>query len=102
SVTQPSALVIPAGVHAGLKAHLFPGDGCEAAAILLCSRSPGVRKRLLAQRLIPVPHGDCATRTPDYISWPGRYLEDAIDRGEDEGLSVVLVHSHPGGFFAFS
>ena len=101
-MTQPSALVIPAGIHAGLKAHLFPGDGCEAAAILLCSRSPGARKRLLAHRLILVPHGDCTVRTPDYISWPGRYLEEAIDGGEGEGLSVVLIHSHPGGLFAFS
>lgn len=99
---QSSALVIPAGIHAGLKAHLFPGDGCEAAAILLCSRSPGARKRLLAHRLILVPHGDCPIRTPDYISWPGRYLEEAIDRGEGEGFSVVLIHSHPGGMFAFS
>ena len=101
-MTQPSALVIPAGTHAALMAHLFPGDGCEAAAILLCSVSPGRRLRLLAQRLIVVPHNACSIRTPDYISWPGRYLEQAIDLGEDEGLSIILIHSHPGGFFAFS
>ena len=101
-MTQPSALVVPAGMHAGLKTHLFPGDGYEAAALLLCAASPGQRLRLLAQRLILVPHDACVVRTPDHISWPGLFIEQAIDRGESEHLSIVMIHSHPGGLFSFS
>ncbi|MEH2536554.1 MULTISPECIES: Mov34/MPN/PAD-1 family protein [unclassified Bradyrhizobium] len=85
-----------------LKAHLYPGDGKEAAAIVVCSRTPGPRLRLLAKDLILITHRECRMREPDEIYWPGEYLEKAIDQAEPLGLAIVLVHSHPGGLFAFS
>jgi len=97
-----SALVVPAGIHAVLRAHLFPGDGKEAAAILLCAASPGRRIRLLAREVIPIPHEACPVREADRITWPGIWIEEAISRGEADGLRIVLIHSHPGGFFGFS
>lgn len=42
--------------HSQLKSHLFPGDGAEAAAVLVCTRSPGKRLQLLAKKLILVLH----------------------------------------------
>ena len=87
--------------HDEVKRHLFPGDGLEAAAILVCTRAPGPRQKLLVRETVLVPHGAC-TREPDAITWPGEYLEQAIDLGEPQGLCLILIHSHPGGLFGFS
>ncbi|SDU08678.1 ThiF family adenylyltransferase [Stappia sp. ES.058] len=99
---MPQTTLAFAGVtHASLMRHLFPGDGKEAAAILICSASPAPRDRLIVQREILVPHCDCK-RLPDFINWPGRYIEDAIDAAEEQGLTILLLHSHPGGWLDFS
>jgi proteasome lid subunit RPN8/RPN11 len=97
-----SRLVLTDEIHASLREHLFPGDGLEAAAILVCTRHEGEHVKLLSKHLILVPHTECEQREANYISWPGRYLEQAIDLAENESLSIILVHSHPGGYFEFS
>lgn len=89
-------------IEAQLKGHLFPGDGLEAAAVLVCTAVPGPRVRLLARDLVLVPHGKCVRRTPHAIVWPGECIEQAIDLAEAEQLSLILVHSHPGGYPVFS
>jgi hypothetical protein len=99
---MPATTLALTGVqHDLLHAHLFPGDGREAAAILLCSRVPPPRLRLLVRDVVVVPH-DAYRRERDAIAWPGGYIEEAIDRAEAESLSLILIHSHPGGLFAFS
>lgn len=97
-----STLAFAGAQHRSAQAHLFPGDGREAAAILLCAATPGPRLKLVVREVIRVPHAACGQRERDAISWPGLYLEQAIDRGEAEGLTIILLHSHPGGLFAFS
>ncbi len=100
---RPASTLAFAGItHDRVKQHLFPGDGLEAASLLICTRTPGPRLRLLVRDVIPVPHSVCARRQRDAITWPGEYLEAAIDSAESEGLAIVLIHSHPGGLFAFS
>ncbi len=84
-----------------LRLHLFPSDGLEAAALLLCAVVGERRKRLLARECIPVPHDRC-TRMHDSIVWPGEFVEAAIDRAAVLGDVVIAVHSHPGGLYAFS
>jgi hypothetical protein len=101
-MNEPAALAFAGIQHERLRAHLFPGDGLEAAAILLCSRSSAPRIRLLVRHMILVPHEECRIRRRDFIAWPGLHIEEALDRAEAEDLSVILVHSHPGGLFAFS
>lgn len=96
-----SRLVLPQKVAEGLRAHLFPGDGLEAAALLLCTVTGERRKKWLARDIVPVPHAHC-TRQRDFITWPGEYVEAAIDRAAPLGDAVIAVHSHPGGLFAFS
>ncbi|MDM9627861.1 ThiF family adenylyltransferase [Rhizobium sp. S152] len=99
---MPERTLAMAGItHAALKQHLL-ADGNEAAAILICARSPGPRHRLVVRRSILVPHDACAVRKPDYIVWPGAYIEEAIDAAEPEGLTIILLHSHPGGWLDFS
>lgn len=95
-MTSP-VLTLTGVLYERLQAHLYPGDGKEAAAILICSRTPGPRLRLLAKDLILVPHAECGVRERDEIYWPGEYLEKAIDQAEPFGLAIILVHSHPGG-----
>jgi proteasome lid subunit RPN8/RPN11 len=100
---RPASTLAFAGIaHEQVKRHLFPGDGLEAAALLVCAHAPGPRVRLLVRNVIPVPHTVCVNRQRDAITWPGEYLEAAIDHAESEGLAIVLIHSHPGGLFAFS
>ena len=95
-----TTLALSGAQHADLLSHLFPGDGLEAAAVMLCSQIPGSRS-LVARLVHPVAHADCA-RTVDRITWPGTVLAEAMGTAEDEGLAVVLVHSHPGGQLTFS
>lgn len=100
---MPAVTLAMAGVtHATLMKHLFPGDGLEAAAVLVCSRSPAPRRRLVVRTAIPVPYEVCSHRAPDAIVWPGSYIETAIDDAEEEGLTIILLHSHPGGWLDFS
>jgi proteasome lid subunit RPN8/RPN11 len=97
---QPT-LVLPQQISDQLRDHLFPGDGLEAAALLLCTQVGKRRRKLLGREIIAVPHVHC-TRRPDSITWPGEYVEAAIDRAAPRGDIVIAVHSHPGGFYAFS
>jgi len=89
-------------MHAQVKGHLFPPDGLEATAILICTRTPGSRLRLLVRDVILVPYAACKRRDRAAITWPGEYLEQAIDLAEPTGSAMILIHSHPGGLFAFS
>lgn len=95
-------LSLTVDTHDRLRAHLFPGDGKEATSLLVCTRVPGPRLRLLARDLIAVPHEACTRRTDHSITWPGRYIELAIDKAEKDGLAIILVHSHPTGYANFS
>ncbi len=65
-----ATLSLTAAVHAQMHAHLFPGDGKEAAAVLVCTRVPGPRLRLLVREVVPVPYAACTERTPYSLTWP--------------------------------
>lgn len=97
-----STLTLPGVLHELVKAHLFSGDGRESAAILLCAKTPEPRLRLLVREVLKVPDEECKVREKDSIVWSGAYLEKAIDLAEADDLTIVLIHSHPGGLYAFS
>lgn len=98
-----SKLTLTEKIHRALGDHLFCGDGRESAAIVLCKhvQNSGF-DHYLGRKVILVPNDECPEREVDFIRWPGDYLERAIDAAEDETLSMLLVHSHPGGFLEFS
>lgn len=101
-MNAPWDLSLTASQHGVLLAHLFPGDGFEAAAILFCRPATPARRKLMVVDFWPVPHALCSIRTAVRLSWPGQILADAGEVAEADGLSVILVHSHPGGFRDFS
>lgn len=89
--------------HGQLQSFLFPSDGNEAAALLLCGRRAGQnRHRLLVQEVYEIPYELCLKRTPQRITWPTDAIAHILDRAEDQGLSVIKIHSHPGGYDNFS
>ena len=88
--------------HAFLRSHLFPGDGKEAVALLLCGRRKGDdRHVLLPHKVVPIPYAVC-DRHPDRITWPTDHVELALRETFGKQQAIVKVHSHPGGYRQFS
>jgi proteasome lid subunit RPN8/RPN11 len=78
-------------------------DKKEAAAILLCGRRAGKRRhRLTVCEIHPVPFEAYTSRSHEGITWSTDFLAPLLDKAEQKGWSVVKVHSHPGGYAAFS
>jgi hypothetical protein len=99
----PVTLALSGDQHEHLKNFLFPGDGNEAVAILLCGRRDGDRKhRLVVREIHGIPYDECTVRTPVQVTWRPDYLAPVLERAAAERLSVVKVHSHPTGYAAFS
>lgn len=89
--------------HEHLKNFLFPGDGKEAVALLLCGSRDGDRRhRLTVREIHDVPYEHCAVRTASRVTWSPDYIDDILERAAGQRLSVVKVHSHPNGYAAFS
>ena len=102
-MTAPVTLALSGDQHRRLKSHLFPGDGKEAVALLLCNRRAGERRhRLVVRDIHRIPYETCSQRTSTLVTWPPDYVASMLDRSAEEGLSVVKVHSHPNGYAAFS
>ncbi len=89
--------------HSQLKAHLFPGDGKEAVALALCGRLETDNRWVLTVREIhTVPKEECLERTPDRVRWSTEAVPNLLDRAAREKLSLLKIHSHPGGYERFS
>ena len=100
---MPVTLTLTSDQHECLKGHLFPGDGLEAAAILLCGRRAGTKRhRLVVRDVHLIPYETCSERSEGCVTWPTEAIVPLLDRAEIEGWSVVKVHSHPTGYPAFS
>ncbi len=83
--------------HDQLHAHLFPPDGCEAVALLLCARRAGAqRHRLLVRRVLPIPYESCSVRSPDRVSWPTDLLPPLLEEAAKNGWALVKIHGHVG------
>jgi len=101
-MSAPVTLAFTGDQHAHLKDFLFPGDGKEAVAILLCGRRDGERRhRLVVREVQGIPY-DLCTRTTTLVRWSPDYLDGILERAARENLTVVKVHSHPNGYAAFS
>lgn len=102
-MTRPYTLTLAEAQHRALADHLFPGDGKEAAAIVLCGRRDGGRRhRLLVREVHPIPYDVCSVRTPLRVTWPTDYIEPLLEKALKERLTVVKLHSHPNRYRQFS
>jgi len=82
--------------------HLFPGDGREAVAFMLCGQARGAdQTRLVARKVVPLPYERCTVREPDRVTWPTDWLVPLLNEAASAGQSVVKMHGH-GDFAAFS
>jgi hypothetical protein len=101
-MTRNVVLRMTGSQHANIQRHLFPGDGKEAIAIVLCGRRPGkLRHCLSVWKLELIPYEECE-RSSDSIKWPTDRLVSLLEEAERKGLAVVKIHSHPCGYPAFS
>ena len=80
--------------HAELHAHLFPGDGKEAIALLLCARAQSAdRTRLMVRSVHPIPYERC-DRAPDRVTWPTDMLPELLAQASRYGWSLFKIHGH--------
>jgi hypothetical protein len=100
---KPTTLALIGAHHAELERHVYPGDGKEAVAFVLCGRRNGDRRqRLVSQSVHLVPYDACPVRTESRVTWGTDAIAAMLDRAASMGLSVIKVHSHPTGFRGFS
>lgn len=86
-----------------LQKHLFPGDGKEAVAVALCGRAvAGDYAKLSVHHIECIPHAECHVREYGRLVWPTDRIVPLLYRAEREKLSIVKLHSHPGGYAEFS
>ena len=84
--------------------YLFPGDGLEAAAVLVCNQGTGKQyQRLIVSDVLCLPYR-LSERKEKLVSWPfGDSLPpDKISDIDRRGQSIVTIHSHPNGSPRFS
>ena len=101
---RSALLAMTASQHRRVSEHLFPGDGLEAAAVLVCNQGTGRRhQRLVVSETLLLPHRR-SQRKSDFVSWPfSDYLEpERIASLDRNGQSIVTIHSHPTGNPRFS
>lgn len=97
------SVAMTAAQHEQIKKHLFPGDGCEAVAVLICGRSSHKSSStLLVQEVCEIPYEACRIREPDRVTWNPDVIAPALEKAMNIGLSIIKIHSHPGGYRKFS
>lgn len=85
-----------------LNSHLFPGDGKEAVALLLCGRRNGESRHIFTvNKVVPIPHDSC-TREFDHVTWPTDFVDQAIADCYTSHQAIIKIHSHPGYYSRFS
>jgi ThiF family/Prokaryotic homologs of the JAB domain len=88
--------------HSALHAHLFPGDGKEAVALLHCGRRAGADRHVFTVRqVVPIPYDAC-DRHVDRITWPTALVEQLLADSYGKSQAIVKVHSHGAGYRLFS
>lgn len=88
--------------YGALRSHLFPGDGNEAVALLLCGRRNGKTRHVFTvQKVVEVPYEIC-DRRPDRITWPTDLVEALMRETFGKQQAIVKVHSHPAYYRRFS
>jgi len=88
--------------HKALERHLFPGDGLEAVALLVCGRREGDKDHIFTtRRVIPVPYEVC-DRSANRVTWPTDLVDSILKDEYGKRQAIIRVHSHPQQYPKFS
>jgi hypothetical protein len=85
-----------------LKTHLFPGDGLESIALILCGRREGNESHIFtAREVVRIPYEECQRRA-NTVTWPLRYAEQQLAQHYGKRQALIKVHSHTADYRRFS
>jgi hypothetical protein len=88
--------------HKTLERHLFPGDGLEAVALLVCGRREGDNHHIFTtRRVIPVPYEAC-DRSANRVTWSTDLVDSILKSEYGRRQAIIRVHSHPQQYPKFS
>lgn len=93
-----------------LQEFLIHQDGVERAAYVLCGESviavdpwtAQPHRKFISYEILPVPEEDILSSSPQHITWNTKSFVYALKLAQERGLTVALIHSHPGGLAEFS
>lgn len=81
----------------------FEKPGLEGACFLLCGQSQtDTELRFLCREVIPVKEADYLVREPLFLSLDSPCYVAAAKLAKTKDMSLLFVHSHPGGYLDFS
>src|ERR1035437_367449 len=88
--------------HDLLRAHLFPGDGLEAVALLLCGRRNNAERAVMTVReVVLIPYSEC-DRHWNRVIWATDAVTRLLTENLRNGQAIVKVHGHGCGYTQFS
>jgi len=96
------SLRMTAAQHAELHSHLFPGDGREAVALLLCGRRGGEERHVFTVRRVHLVPYELCDRHHDRVTWPSEAAEPLLKEAYGKGQAVVKIHGHGLDYRQFS
>ena len=85
-----------------LQAHLFPGDGNEAVALVLCGRRDAPDTHVLSAHKLFLSRTTSAMTGSPARSTGRRSLPANLRLGDAKHMAVLKIHSHPGYYRQFS
>ena len=98
------SLVMTSEMHKEAFRYLFPGDGLEAAGVLLCNQGTGRHhQKLIVAEFVGLPY-ELSKRETNRVTWPfeAHFGPESITEVDQRGQSIVTIHSHPNGEDQFS
>lgn len=88
--------------HKMLRDHLLPGDDLEAVAVALCGRHSAENLTIFTVHDITlIPYSACK-RESNLLTWTTALIEPYFQKIGRSDLAIMKIHSHPGGYRAFS
>ena len=104
------SLAISTPHHRQLRESMFPGNGHEAGAIVLCGLSDVAacpwsdrrQRRYLTREVIPIPGSDVVSSSDRHFEWRKARFLAAYKQAREDNLAIAFVHSHRGIHAFFS
>lgn len=104
------SLAISTPHHRQLRDCMFPDNGHEAGAIVLCGLSDVAacpwtarrQRRYVTREVIPIPESDVVSSSDRHFEWRKTRFLAAYKQARENNLAIAFVHSHRGIHAYFS